>query len=85
MVYSVINNKLLRKVKNKMKVVLEHVTKRFPNRNKKIKKDVIAVSDLTFEVPDGKLVALLGPSGCGGDSRGQVALRKELSVKSQKR
>ena len=65
MVYSVIYNKLLRKVKNIMKVVLEHVTKRFPNRNKKIKKDVIAVSDLTFEVPDGKLVALLGPSGCG--------------------
>ena len=48
-----------------MKVVLEHLTKKFPNRNKKIKEDVIAVSDFTFEIPDGKLVGLLGPSGCG--------------------
>ena len=48
-----------------MKITLEHLTKRFPNRNKKIKEDVIAASDLTFEIPDGKLVGLLGPSGCG--------------------
>ena len=48
-----------------MKVVLEHLTKKFPNRNKKIKEDVIAVSDFTFEIPDGKLIGLLGPSGCG--------------------
>lgn len=48
-----------------MKVVLDHLTKRFPNRNKKIKEDVIAVSDFCFEIPDGKLVGLLGPSGCG--------------------
>ncbi len=48
-----------------MKVVLDHLTKRFPNRNKKIKEDVIAVNDFTFEIPDGKLVGLLGPSGCG--------------------
>ena len=48
-----------------MKVVLEHVTKRFPNRNKKIKEDVIAVNDFNFEIPDGKLIGLLGPSGCG--------------------
>lgn len=48
-----------------MKVVLEHLTKKFPNRNKKIKSDVIAVSDFTFEIPDGKLIGLLGPSGCG--------------------
>lgn len=27
--------------------------------------EVTAVSDLTFEVPDGLLVGLLGPSGCG--------------------
>ena len=48
-----------------MKVVLKHVTKRFPNRNKKLKDDVIAVKDFCFEIPDGKLIALLGPSGCG--------------------
>ena len=48
-----------------MKVVLEHLTKRFPSRNRKEKEDVIAVNDLHFESPDGQLVALLGPSGCG--------------------
>ena len=48
-----------------MKVVLQNLTKRFPNRNKKIKDDVIAVNDFTFEIPDGKLIGLLGPSGCG--------------------
>ncbi len=48
-----------------MKVTLSHLTKRFPNRNKKIKEDVIAVNDFDFEIPDGKLIGLLGPSGCG--------------------
>ncbi len=48
-----------------MKVVLEHLTKRFPSRNRKEKEDVIAVNDFHFEIPDGQLVALLGPSGCG--------------------
>ncbi|MBO7353015.1 MAG: ABC transporter ATP-binding protein [Lachnospiraceae bacterium] len=48
-----------------MKVVLEHVTKRFPNRDKKIKTEVTAVNDISFEIPDGKLIGLLGPSGCG--------------------
>ena len=33
-----------------MKVVLEHLTKRFPSRNKK-GEDVIAVNDFTFEIP----------------------------------
>ena len=47
-----------------MKVVLDHLTKRFPNRNK-TGDDVIAVNDFTFEIPDGKLIGLLGPSGCG--------------------
>jgi len=48
-----------------MKVVLEHVTKKFPNRDKKVKTDVVAVNDISVEIPDGKLVGLLGPSGCG--------------------
>ncbi len=48
-----------------MKVLLENLTKRFPNRNKKIKSEVIAVDNMTIEIPDGTLVGLLGPSGCG--------------------
>lgn len=48
-----------------MKIVLEHLTKKFPNRNKKLHEDIIAVNDFTFEIPDGKLIGLLGPSGCG--------------------
>ena len=47
-----------------MKVTLQNLTKKFPNRNKKLP-DVIAVNDFTFEIPDGKLIGLLGPSGCG--------------------
>lgn len=48
-----------------MKIVLEHLTKRFPNRNKKVHEDIIAVNDFSFEIPDGRLIGLLGPSGCG--------------------
>ena len=50
---------------NAMKVVLQNLTKKFPNRNKKVGGEVIAVSDFNFEIPDGKLIGLLGPSGCG--------------------
>lgn len=48
-----------------MKVVLEHLTKKYPNLNKGAREDVIAVNDFTFEIPDGQLIGLLGPSGCG--------------------
>ena len=48
-----------------MKIVLQNLTKKFPSRNKKSKDEVVAVSDFTFEIPDGKLIGLLGPSGCG--------------------
>ena len=48
-----------------MKIVLQNLTKRYPNRNKKIKEDVIAVNNFNFEIPDGNLIGLLGPSGCG--------------------
>ncbi|MBQ8311236.1 MAG: ABC transporter ATP-binding protein [Clostridia bacterium] len=48
-----------------MKIVLDHLTKKFPNRNKKSDQDVVAVNSFTFEFPDGKLIGLLGPSGCG--------------------
>ena len=48
-----------------MKISLEHVTKQFPNRNRKDKSVVTAVNDFTYEIPDGTLTGLLGPSGCG--------------------
>ena len=49
-----------------MKVVLQHLTKIFPSRNKKdVNGEVIAVDDFNLEIPDGKLIGLLGPSGCG--------------------
>ena len=47
-----------------MKVVLENITKRFPNRTKG-GEDIVAVKDFSFEIPSGKLIGLLGPSGCG--------------------
>ena len=48
-----------------MKIVLENLTKKFPSREKKAGKEVVAVNDFTFTIPDGKLIGLLGPSGCG--------------------
>ena len=48
-----------------MKIVLQNLTKKYPNRNRKIKEDVVAVNDFNFEIPDGQLIGLLGPSGCG--------------------
>lgn len=48
-----------------MKITLQHVTKKFPGRNRKEAKEVVAVDDFDFEIPDSKLVGLLGPSGCG--------------------
>lgn len=46
-----------------MKIVLEHLTKQFPPRGRKAQEPVTAVSDFNFEVPDGQLIGLLGPSG----------------------
>ena len=48
-----------------MEVRLENLTKKFPSRDKKKQKDVIAVNDFNFTIPDGELIGLLGPSGCG--------------------
>lgn len=48
-----------------MKIELQNLTKKFPNRNRKNPGEVIAVNDFTFEIPDGQLIGLLGPSGCG--------------------
>lgn len=48
-----------------MKVVLEHLTKKFPTKAGNRMGELTAVSDFNFEIPDGKLIGLLGPSGCG--------------------
>ena len=48
----------------KMKIVLQNLTKTFPGRGRKDRNDVTAVDDLSCEIPDGELIALLGPSGC---------------------
>ena len=48
-----------------MKVTLQHLTKSFPSRNKKQPQPVVAVNDVSLEIEDGQLIALLGPSGCG--------------------
>ena len=48
-----------------MKVTLQNLTKKFPNRNKKAGGEITAVSDFSLEIPDGQLIGLLGPSGCG--------------------
>ena len=60
---------LIKKGNIHMKIVLQHLTKKFPSRGpvrgRKNREDVIAVNDFDFEIPDGKLIGLLGPSGCG--------------------
>ena len=48
-----------------MQIELRNLTKVFPSRNKKSGEEVIAVNDFTFTIPDGQLIGLLGPSGCG--------------------
>ena len=48
-----------------MKVTIQNLTKKYPNRNKKQTQDVTAVSNMNLEIPDGQLIGLLGPSGCG--------------------
>ena len=47
-----------------MEVILENLTKTFPGRGRQ-RQIVTAVKDVTFRIPDGKLIGLLGPSGCG--------------------
>jgi multiple sugar transport system ATP-binding protein len=47
-----------------MEVRIEKLVKIFESRgNKKV--PVVAVNNMTFDIPDGKLCGLLGPSGCG--------------------
>ena len=48
-----------------MKVTLQNLTKEYPGRGRKQPQTVAAVKDFSFEIPDGELVGLLGPSGCG--------------------
>ena len=44
-----------------VRVFLDHVTKIYGGKRKK----VVAVDNLTLEIPDGAFVGILGPSGCG--------------------
>lgn len=48
-----------------MKIILQDLTKRFPNQNRRLHDEVVAVDHFNLEIPDGKLIGLLGPSGCG--------------------
>lgn len=48
-----------------MKILLQNLTKKFPERGRKAKGEITAVNNVSFEIPDGKLIGLLGPSGCG--------------------
>ena len=48
-----------------MEIKIKDLTKIFPGDAKKNIRDTVAVKDMSFVVPDGKLVGLLGPSGCG--------------------
>ena len=48
-----------------MKIRLQNLTKKFPERGRRAKGEITAVNDFSFEIPDGKLIGLLGPSGCG--------------------
>lgn len=48
-----------------MKIVLENLTKKFPNRGRRAQGEVTVVDHVSFEIPDGLLIGLLGPSGCG--------------------
>lgn len=45
-----------------MEVRLEHLTKEFVGKKNS---RTVAVNDMSFVIPNGKLVGLLGPSGCG--------------------
>lgn len=47
-----------------MPIVVDHITKSFPERNNKRKRKLV-LENVNFEVPDGCFVSLLGPSGCG--------------------
>jgi multiple sugar transport system ATP-binding protein len=40
------------------RVILDHLTKRYPG-------DVVAVNELSLDIPDGEFICLVGPSGCG--------------------
>ena len=63
-----------------MEVILQNLTKKFPGRDRKRREDVIAVNDFTFEIPDGELIGLLGPSGCGCGHGGQSACGRRDSA-----
>lgn len=66
-----------------MKVVLENLTKVFPNQDKKIRSEVVAVDNFNLEIPDGKLIGLLGPSGCGKSTALNLICGLEVPTKGR--
>ena len=60
-----------------MEIRIKNLTKVFPGDPKKHIRDTIAVKDLDIVVPDGKLVGLLGPSGCGKCRKVESPKRKK--------
>lgn len=56
-------------------VSLNHITRHFGS--------VIAVSDITFEIPDGEFWVLVGPSGCGKSTILRMIAGLELITKGE--
>lgn len=55
-----------------MQIKLEHLTKRFG--------DTVAVNDLSITLESGKLIALLGPSGCRAPCRAAHPVRRRRTL-----
>lgn len=62
-----------------VRVFLDHVTKIFKGE----KKRVVAVDDVTLEVPDGTFMGLLGPSGCGKTTTLRIIAGLETPTKGR--
>jgi len=62
-----------------VRVFLDHVTKIFKGE----KKRVVAVDDVTLEVPDGTFMGLLGPSGCGKTTTLRIIAGLETPTKGK--
>ncbi|MEM4290318.1 MAG: ABC transporter ATP-binding protein [Nitrososphaerota archaeon] len=62
-----------------VRVFVDHVTKIFGDKEKK----VLAVDDLTLEIPDGAFVGILGPSGCGKTTTLRIIAGLETPTKGK--
>jgi len=62
-----------------VRIFLDHVTKIFGDK----KKRVVAVDDVTLDIPDGAFVGLLGPSGCGKTTTLRIIAGLETPTKGR--